>query len=251
MTTYIAYLDEFGHVGPYLSRNDAKYKTSPVFGLGGIILPADTARKFSSWFHWFKKNIFLYEIDNSGIPSYHWEKKGSSLFTTHGNIKYKGNNYELLKLVLKKLSALGGHVIYNGMQKYLLPPLHKSNHLYLSMLSNILEKIHYYCENQNSNSIIILDENGGKSQRTRIVDMSALNIFGSKSYHALVEPVFQAESHLYQNLQCADWICAVLTRIFNYKTCTSEYPELCWTINEGFDYLIHKYQTNSYFSYNP
>ncbi|PKD78280.1 DUF3800 domain-containing protein, partial [Escherichia coli] len=38
---YVVYLDEFGHVGPFLSRDHAQYKTSPVFGFGGFLLPAD------------------------------------------------------------------------------------------------------------------------------------------------------------------------------------------------------------------
>lgn len=30
---YIAYLDEFGHIGPFVARNEPKYQESPVFGL--------------------------------------------------------------------------------------------------------------------------------------------------------------------------------------------------------------------------
>ena len=37
---YIAYLDEFGHIGPYIRRSHEIHNTSPVFGLGGIVLPA-------------------------------------------------------------------------------------------------------------------------------------------------------------------------------------------------------------------
>ncbi|MXY18976.1 MAG: DUF3800 domain-containing protein, partial [Synechococcus sp. SB0664_bin_36] len=36
--TYFAYLDEFGHIGPYVSREDPKYHQSPVFGLAGLVL---------------------------------------------------------------------------------------------------------------------------------------------------------------------------------------------------------------------
>ena len=28
--TYIAYLDEFGHIGPYVARNDRRHNDSPV-----------------------------------------------------------------------------------------------------------------------------------------------------------------------------------------------------------------------------
>ena len=29
---YIAYLDEFGHFGPYVCRTDPRYKKSPILG---------------------------------------------------------------------------------------------------------------------------------------------------------------------------------------------------------------------------
>ncbi|WP_085943717.1 hypothetical protein [Achromobacter insuavis] len=41
---YVVYIDEFGHVGPFLSRDHAQYKTSPVFGFGGFLIPVDAAR---------------------------------------------------------------------------------------------------------------------------------------------------------------------------------------------------------------
>ena len=46
--TYFAYLDEFGHIGPYVSRADPRYKESPVFGLAGFVLPAAEVRHGSS-----------------------------------------------------------------------------------------------------------------------------------------------------------------------------------------------------------
>ena len=46
--TYFAYLDEFGHVGPYVARTDPKYRESPVFGLAGFVLPAEEVRGFGT-----------------------------------------------------------------------------------------------------------------------------------------------------------------------------------------------------------
>jgi hypothetical protein len=34
---YLVYLDEFGHVGPYVSRTHPHHNTSPVFGFGGLV----------------------------------------------------------------------------------------------------------------------------------------------------------------------------------------------------------------------
>ena len=47
---YIVYLDEFGHVGPYISSDHEKHNTHPVFGLGGVAIPSDQVRSFSTYF---------------------------------------------------------------------------------------------------------------------------------------------------------------------------------------------------------
>ena len=48
--TYFAYLDEFGHIGPYVSGEDSRYNESPVFGLAGFVLPSEQVRGFGTWF---------------------------------------------------------------------------------------------------------------------------------------------------------------------------------------------------------
>jgi hypothetical protein len=88
---YIAYLDEFGHVGPYVSRTDQRFHESPVFGFGGMILPADEVRSFATWFYQLKNNLLTYEVDQAskaGIPLFRMEKKGAALYTTPNILKY-------------------------------------------------------------------------------------------------------------------------------------------------------------------
>lgn len=41
--SYFAYLDESGHIGPYLSRQDPTHNNSPVFGLAGLVLLSECA----------------------------------------------------------------------------------------------------------------------------------------------------------------------------------------------------------------
>jgi len=86
---YIAYLDEFGHIGPYISREDPSYNDSPVFGLGGMFLPYDKARSFATWFYQLKCRLLAWEIEQSGQHPATWEKKGSSLYTTQNVVKYQ------------------------------------------------------------------------------------------------------------------------------------------------------------------
>jgi len=85
---YIAYLDEFGHIGPFITRSHPRHNTSPVFGLGGFVLPVERLRSFASYFYQLKCNLLAFEIERAGVPAYLWEKKGASLYTTQNVLKY-------------------------------------------------------------------------------------------------------------------------------------------------------------------
>jgi hypothetical protein len=71
------YLDEFGHLGPFMTRTAPKHNENPVFGLGGLILPEHSVRSFATKMLKLKEYIFNKEIKASGRPSSHWEKKGN------------------------------------------------------------------------------------------------------------------------------------------------------------------------------
>ena len=50
--TYLAYLVEFGHIGPSVSRQDPRHNDNPVCGLTGLVLPSEYARSLGIWsFH--------------------------------------------------------------------------------------------------------------------------------------------------------------------------------------------------------
>ena len=68
--TYFAYLDEFGHIGPCISRTDPKHKTSPVFGLAGFVLPAVEVRGFGTWFFQHKCELLKFEITAAARSMY-------------------------------------------------------------------------------------------------------------------------------------------------------------------------------------
>ena len=77
---YVGYFDEFGHNGAYVSRFDPSYKTHPVFGLGGFVIPAQNIRKLSGIFRFVKERGLREEIEakviSAGKRVEHWEKKG-------------------------------------------------------------------------------------------------------------------------------------------------------------------------------
>jgi hypothetical protein len=104
---YIAYLDEFGRIGPFTGRHQAKYNESPVFGLGGIMLPATEVRQFATWFDQLKSKLLAWEIRDSGQAAYSWEKKGAQLYTTKNVLKYRQLRVATDRL-LNHLASIGG-----------------------------------------------------------------------------------------------------------------------------------------------
>lgn len=78
----IAYLDEFGHIGPYVSPEHRRFNTHPTFGYGGFVIDASRIRSFGGQFEHHKERMFRREIDESGahpIPDRQWAVKAALL----------------------------------------------------------------------------------------------------------------------------------------------------------------------------
>src|SRR5579883_2002750 len=78
---HFVFLDEFGHIGPFVSKDHHQYNTSPVFGVAGYYLPEREVRPFASWFYRFKNDIYQKDIEASSRHRATWEKKGNEIFT--------------------------------------------------------------------------------------------------------------------------------------------------------------------------
>ena len=211
--THFAYLDEFGHVGPYISRNHPKYRESPVFGLAGFVLPADEVRGFGTWFYQRKCELLDFEIGRSEKHPALWEKKGSSLYTVTNVSRYP----ELRKFTnrfLNKIKALGGFVLHVGIRKDAPPETHDPNRLYESVLIEVIKRIDQFCAEDcdpPGNFVLILDEH---TQRPALVARAAQSMYRKNEGHRhLIEPPFHVESHSYQTLQAADWIAGLIGRL--------------------------------------
>ena len=223
--TYFAYLDEFGHIGPYISRTDPKYKTSPVFGLAGFVLPAVEVRGFGTWFFQRKCELLQFEIERSGEHPAVWEKKGASLFTLRNVTRYPELRVFTNRL-LNKIERLGGFVFYVGIKKTAAPAEHDPNQLYRSVLVEAIKRINDFCEQNNDphqdSFIVILDEH---DQRSVLITAAAQSMYGNERRRHLIEPPFHVESHRYQTLQAADWITGLVGRLGAIWAAPEAYPE--------------------------
>ncbi|MDF9809192.1 hypothetical protein M2116_000126 [Aurantimicrobium minutum] len=218
---YIGYFDEFGHNGAYISRNDVSFKTHPVFGLGGFVIPAESVRDFSKEFKWLKhqylKDEIAAKVTSVGKNLNHWEKKGSSLLTTQNIEKYPEVR-RLIGRVLKKLDEFGGQVYFYGQEKDKGPTnliSETNSERYDHVMKQLIQRLDRDLP-LGSSLLMILDEQGDR-ERLEVYAGSASFMFTNPSGIRLIEPPMQVESHLYQTVQAADWICALLGRIAAYK----------------------------------
>ena len=223
--THIAYLDEFGHIGPYIARAHPRHNDSPVFGLAGFVLPLDEVRNFATWFFQRKCHLLDYEIARSGEHPALWEKKGSSLYTAR-NVSAYPELRKFTNRLFNKIAAIDGFVFYVGIAKTAPVSSHNPNLLYRKTLREAIKRLDEFCARDctpPSNFVLALDEH---DQREALITEASRNMFGGPHPRRhLVEPPFQLESHRYQTLQAADWIAGLIGRLGASWVDRGSYPE--------------------------
>jgi len=221
---YVVYLDEFGHVGPFVARDTQRFSESPVFGLAGLILPANEVRSFSTWFYQRKCQLLDFEIKRDGRHPATWEKKGSALYT----IKNIGKYRELRAFTnrsLNRINDCGGRVIYVGLHKQADTKDHKPLRLYLAVLKETLKRLNAFCENdpEKPDFLVVMDQH---QERESLLTEASRAMFGKQNpRRRLIEPPFQVESHRYQTVQAADWICGLIGRLGPFWVSPEEFSD--------------------------
>lgn len=227
---YVVYLDEFGHIGPFIARNHERHKTSPVFGFGGLLLPVDAVRDFAIYFYKLKCRLLQFELERQDQPAYRWEKKGAQLYTVKNVEKYRALRTGTARL-LNQLRQFGGHVIYGGEHKAADTAVHEPARVFKHHLLQLVRQADQFCAAQQATFMVLLDEQqAGSIWREANVEACTLAMFAAETdrCRALVEPPLQGESHLFQTLQCADWICGLIGRLCAYQVESRQYGD--WEI---------------------
>ncbi|MGR9269836.1 DUF3800 domain-containing protein [Rhizobium leguminosarum] len=225
-----AYLDEFGHAGPFYGRNHDRFNTSPVFGLGGFLLPETAIRPFATKFLKLKTNLLQFEIEKSGKNAYEWEKKGSNLFTANSINRYPHIRAAMFRL-LNDVRNSSGKVFYYGREKIRDTEDVRATGLYTTIFSHAIRQIEAYCESIDESFVLIVDEH---SSRKELLETAAKTMFGHTPVRRLLSPPFEVESYLNQNIQAADWVATIISRLWNYKLDQdfanyADYEKYFWT----------------------
>jgi hypothetical protein len=221
---YIVYLDEFGHIGPYVDRTSTKFSESPVFGLAGLILPADQVRSFATWFYKRKCQLLDFEIKRDGEHPATWEKKGSSLYTIKNIEKYRELRV-FTNRFFNKIAAVGGHTIYVGLHKQASVQDHKPLRLYLAVFKETLKRLNALCdqEQKRTDFLIVMDQH--PERESLLTEASRAMFSKDDPKKRLIEPPFQVESHRYQTVQAADWICGLVGRLGPFWVLPEEFQD--------------------------
>jgi hypothetical protein len=222
---FFSFFDEFGHIGPFIKRSDRRYNQSPVFGLAGFIIPHEHVRHLGTWFYKQKEALLGPEIKRDNAHPATWEKKGSDLFTTQ-NIKKYPEIRRMAFRILNKINKLDGRVIYYGREKYLKPAKSNATGLYTTVLSHTIRNTDRYCEHEKQFFLMVLDMH---DSRIRLLETAAKTMYGQHGAGNLIEPPFQVESHIYQTIQIADWIAAIIGRLMAYRVSPEEYKDWEWS----------------------
>jgi len=225
----IAYLDEFGHVGPYIDPAHPKFFHNPVFGYAGIVLPSTSVRAFGARFERIKEREFRSEIHESGKHPRRWEKKGSEIFTTGSIRRYPGRS-KVVSDLADYLSKLGGRVFFYGEVKKIGSPRETGENAAdrtKKALTETVRRLCRYADSQGTDLLVVLDE-GGPMPREEAITAMAQFIYASSDAHMkrILEVPMQLESHRYGSMQYADWLCAALGRAADFHFGTSE--EFSW-----------------------
>lgn len=227
---YVVYLDEFGHIGPFISRNHETHKTSPVFGFGGFVLPVEAVRDFAIYFYQLKCRLLKLELERQGSPAYRWEKKGAQLYTVRNVQKYRELRTATARL-LNQITRLGGHVIYSGEHKTADAAAHRPAEVFQHHLLRLIRQADQFCSARQATFMLLLDEQqAGNSWREMHVEACTLAMFEATTdkCRMLIEPPIQGESYFFQTLQCADWICGLIGRLCAYRVAANQYED--WEI---------------------
>lgn len=131
--------------------------------------------------------------------------------------------------IFNRVESIGGKCVYVGLEKYSTPEDHDAKRLYLAVLRETIKRIDQFCDRNAGQWLLIVDEQEKSQFRKQIVAAASAEMFGPARRIRLIEPPIQAESHLYQTLQCADWICGLVGRLGAFVCRPDQYSDWDWT----------------------
>lgn len=217
----LAYIDEIGETGAFVSRDHARFNTSPAFGYAGFVIPEQNARHFGALFAADKAAVFKTELataEHSG----RWEKKGADIFRRDTFARFP-HQIRVFNGLVAHVKRLGGRLFYYADEK---PPGTPKQvgvepaDRETSAMQETLNRIARYADEHDSNVMVIIDQINEKTRAERLPRMYShiyARAAGFAEMRRIVEPPMHVDSKLSSNIQFADWVAACVTRAIDYQ----------------------------------
>lgn len=233
----IAYIDEVGEAGAFISKDHKRFKTSPVFGYAGFVVPEryvhDISRDVASTKQLFHSLLCGDSEEEPGnyIPT--WERKGSDILSKHAMRRAGRQEVVELRSLLARISSnYGGKLFYFVREK----PIGSPGQVWgkdtgnsweamreertLECLSEAINRLCRYAEHEDQN-ILLFQDMINEKQRFHQVTRSYAHIYSRIKEHQEMLRILEApayiDSELSTNIQCADWVAALIGRACDYQ----------------------------------
>lgn len=221
---YLAYVDEVGEPGAFVSREDKRYNTSPAFGYAGFVIPEGKAREFGAIFTREKRNLFKTEIEKARHRG-RWEKKGSDFFYAKAAAE-RPQNLRVFCSLVGVLASFGGQLFYYVDEKPIGTPRQtslQSEDIFereAAAMRESLNRLARFAHQSDRSILVLMDQINEKSRKNRLPVMYS-HILGRASEHeemrSIIEPPMHVDSELSSNIQFSDWVAACVTRAIDYQ----------------------------------
>ncbi len=216
----LAYIDEIGETGAFVSHDHPRFRTSPAFGYAGFVIPAANARRFGAAFVTNKRALFKSEIGDADPAQF--ERKGADVFRP-ATLESFPQQVRVFNSLVARLQELGGALFYYADEKPLGTPKQTgldTDERETAAMREALNRLARHAQKHNANILVMIDQINEKTRIERLRQMYG-HILGRASgfpeMKLIVEPPMHVDSRLSANIQFADWVAACVTRAIDYQ----------------------------------
>ena len=233
----IAYIDEVGEAGAFISKDHKRFNTSPVFGYAGFVVPEQHVHALSRDVAATKKKFYSFlcgeGTEEPGGYAPTWERKGSDLLSKHAMGRAGRQEVVELRSRLARIpSRYSGKLFYFVREK----PIGSPGQVWgkdtgnsweamreertLECLGEAINRLCRHAEHEDQN-ILLFQDMINEKQRFHQVTRSYAHIYSRIKDHQEMLRILEApayiDSELSTNIQCADWVAALIGRACDYQ----------------------------------
>lgn len=221
----LAYIDEIGQSGAFVSHEHPRYNESPAFGYAGFVLPAASAREFGAYFTHTKRNLYSTLIEKDNLHPGRFEVKGADLLYAKVHDE-QPQNLRVLASLFSTLRNFNGTLFYYAAEKPIGTPKETNTgsteivERESEAMRETLNRIARHAEYCDEPVMVMMDQINEKSRKQRLPQIYS-HILGRAAEHEdmkrIIEPPMHIDSELSSNIQFADWIAAFTKRAIDYQ----------------------------------